>query len=134
MRFPFLQEVVKRMVDEEQILLDVMNRYASIDVPLGGFVELAPPLQPRYYSISSSNRVHPQHIHLTVGLTQHKTRAGRLHRGVCSDYLCNRGEVGDRVPIFVKNSLFKLPDSSHPIVMIAAGTGLAPFRVPMLSL
>lgn len=121
-------EVVKRMVDEEQILLDVMNRYASIDVPLGGFVELAPPLQPRYYSISSSDRVHPQHIHLTVGLTQHKTRAGRLHRGVCSDYLCNRGEVGDRVPIFVKNSLFKLPDSSHPIVMIAAGTGLAPFR------
>jgi sulfite reductase alpha subunit-like flavoprotein len=77
------------MVEEEQILLDVMKRYESIDIPLSSFVELAPPLQPRYYSISSSNRVRRlcsvmtvaretcELIHITTGLSTKHPPNGR---------------------------------------------------------
>jgi sulfite reductase alpha subunit-like flavoprotein len=48
--------------------------------------------------------------------------------GVCSSFLTTR-MVGDEVPVFVKQSLFRMPDDpTRPIVMIGAGTGCAPFR------
>jgi NADPH-ferrihemoprotein reductase len=123
------EEFTKALADNEATLLDVLHQFPSIEIPLHHFIDVAPPLLPRYYSISSSNLLYPRTIHLTVGLNQHQTPAGRLHRGVCSSYLCNQTLVNSKIPIFVKNSLFKLPaDSSRPILMIAAGTGLAPFR------
>lgn len=47
------------------------------------------PLQPRFYSISSSPLVHKGEMHLTVAVVQYKTEDGfgPIHYGVCSNYL-----------------------------------------------
>jgi hypothetical protein len=54
--------------------------------------------------------------------------SGRLHEGVASCWLA-RARPGDRVPLFLRRSSFKLPPSpAVPVVMVGPGTGLAPFR------
>ena len=54
-----------------------------------------------------------------------------MHEGRRSECgLADRSKAGDQVRLYVKpNRHFRLPtDASRPIVMIGAGTGVAPFR------
>lgn len=51
-------------------------------------------------------------------------------QGLCSSYLSERQDR-DVIPVFVKQSLFRLPpaaEQQRPVIMVAAGTGVAPFR------
>lgn len=86
-------------------------------------------MPPRLYSIASSLLAHPDEVHLTVGSVSYNAH-GRLRKGVCSTYLCQRIAVGDTVPVYTHgNKNFKLPvDGSTPIIMVGPGTGIAPFR------
>eukprot|EP00475_Leptophrys_vorax_P035715 TRINITY_DN5919_c0_g1_i1.p1 TRINITY_DN5919_c0_g1~~TRINITY_DN5919_c0_g1_i1.p1 ORF type:complete len:620 (-),score=164.24 TRINITY_DN5919_c0_g1_i1:103-1764(-) len=114
--------------ESRRIFLDVLQRLPSLHLPLEGLIDVLPLLQPRFYSISSSHLVHPEEIHLCVGLNKYITTQGRVHLGVCSHHVNNLKQQ-DRAPVFVKQSLFKLPkDPSQPVIMIAVGTGMAPFR------
>ena len=94
-------------------------------------VKLLSPLSPRYYSISSSARVQPNACSITVGALIGEARSGNgTYYGTCSNYLVEQHP--DRVVnAFVRDtsSSFRLPeDPNIPVVMIASGTGLAPFR------
>ena len=53
---------------------------------------------------------------------------GRLHKGLSSTYLKEK-LPGTRVPVFLRQSSFRLPsDTMVPLLMVGAGTGLAPYR------
>jgi len=55
--------------------------------------------------------------------------SARCFRGLCSTGLCTRIQPGEKLWIAARASSFRLPRrSTTPIVMIAAGTGLAPMR------
>lgn len=100
---------------------------------------IVPPLAHRLYSISSAP-VDPQApadtIELTVGqLTYESVESPTSRReerqGTASSFLCNPPGEGERsVAIRVVHPpRFSLPrDPGAPIVMFAAGTGIAPFR------
>jgi sulfite reductase (NADPH) flavoprotein alpha-component len=87
------------------------------------------PLAPRYYSIASSQKLVGEEAHLTIARVAYES-AGRARTGVASTLLADRRKAGDSVNVFVKpNPHFRLPkDSAAPIVMIGAGTGVAPYR------
>ena len=50
-------------------------------------MELLPRLQPRFYSISSSSRIHPDDIHITGVVVEYQTTTGRTNKGVCTTWL-----------------------------------------------
>lgn len=86
------------------------------------------PLSARQYSIASSESASPEEVHVLVKQVEYEYR-GRVHGGVCSSQL-SYAESGDFLNLSIKsNQNFKLPQNDETkVIMIGAGTGVAPFR------
>jgi len=91
------------------------------------FVKCLRKLQPRLYSIASSQKAHPEQVHLTVAAVRYESH-GRRREGVCSTFLSDRAGSGP-VPVFVHTAKhFRVPeDPSTHVIMVGPGTGIAPF-------
>ena len=113
---------------EGRDVVDLFQDYPA-KVNATQLVKLLRPLQPRYYSISSSPKAFPGELHLTVGVVNYKN-AGRLKQGTCSTFLSEVLVDDEHVPIFIEsNTEFRLPENDEtPIIMVGAGTGIAPYR------
>ncbi len=87
------------------------------------------PLPGRLYSVASSQRAHDGEAHLLIGAVRWNSH-GHDRKGVASSFFADRRKVGDTARIYVKpNRHFRLPeDQARPIIMIGAGTGIAPYR------
>lgn len=110
-------------------LIDFVTEYGPFDWTPQQFVEQLRAIPHRLYSIASSYTANPDEVHLTIGKVAYEAN-GRARTGVTSGQVAERLEIGDTVSIFTKeNPNFKLPqDADTPIIMIGAGTGVAPFR------
>ncbi len=112
-------------------LLDLLEEFPACELPFEVYLELLPPLRPRYYSISSSPLADEKTCSITVAVIASAARSGRgIFGGVCTNYL-RQQEKDSVIYAFVKDtkSAFRLPDDPlTPIIMIGPGTGLAPFR------
>jgi len=86
------------------------------------------PLAPRLYSIASSRKAVGEEAHLVVGHVEYEN-AGARRWGAASHYLATRIEEATASIFIEANERFRLPaDGSRDIIMIGAGTGIAPFR------
>ncbi|MBI1370276.1 MAG: sulfite reductase subunit alpha [Planctomycetes bacterium] len=110
-------------------LFDLVQEYKSVKVRPADLVATLPPLQPRLYSISSSQAACPNEVHLTVGVVRYELD-GRPRRGVASTFFADRVHLGDTSRIFIhKAHAFAPPaDGATPMIMVGPGTGIAPFR------
>ncbi|MED5371375.1 MAG: cytochrome P450 [Myxococcota bacterium] len=112
-------------------LLTLLARCPSVDLPPETLLGLLPPNRPRRYSISSSPLVDPQRCTLTVAHVSGPALSGQgEYEGVGSGTLA-RAQAGTRLLAAVRapHNPFHLPeDPRRPLLMIAAGTGMAPFR------
>nr|AJA40861.1 nitric oxide synthase egg isoform [Philanthus triangulum] len=112
-------------------LVEVLDEFPSVK-PFAPLLLLhLTPLQPRFYSISSSPDVHQGQIHLTVAIVQYKTQGGfgPVHYGVCSNYLREISD-GESLYVFVRSAPnFYMPvEIKAPMILVGPGTGIAPFR------
>lgn len=107
-------------------ILDLLEEFGSVRFTPEEFVGLLRKLQPRLYSIASSQKAHPHSIHLTVAIVRYLSH-DRLRRGVCSTFLAERAAM---IPLFIHSARhFHMPkDPDAPIIMVGPGTGIAPFR------
>lgn len=108
-------------------LLDVLHDFdPGKAVSITDLQAILANLTARAYSISSCGKTHPEYVDLCIRQVQYQL-ANRQYYGTASDHLTQR-QVGDFVHIFAKsNPHFHLPDNDKPIVMIGAGTGIAPY-------
>jgi sulfite reductase (NADPH) flavoprotein alpha-component len=108
---------------------DLLTEFPSEQLTAQALADVLRPLPSRAYSIASSLLAHPEEVHLTVGAVRYEA-FGRQKHGVCSSFLADRVAVGDTARVYVQqNEYFRLPQNGETdIIMIGAGTGIAPFR------
>ncbi|MDW3990693.1 assimilatory sulfite reductase (NADPH) flavoprotein subunit [Staphylococcus saprophyticus] len=110
-------------------VIDLIRDFTPVALEPNMLPQLLRKLPPREYSIASSNKVNPNSVHITVRVVKYEAHR-RERFGVCSVQLADRTSVGDKLPVYLKkNPNFKFPyDTETPIIMIGAGTGIAPYR------
>ena len=111
-------------------------------IPFSFMIENIPRLRPRYYSISSSSVLAPKRPSITAIVARNDLKDVQF-RGVTSNYLLSshyqdstydllgpRKALKDRkLYIHLRKSKFRLPQRLETdVIMICAGTGIAPFR------
>ena len=74
-------------------VLDLLEEYPACQLPFNAYLEMLPPLRPRYYSISSSPLHDARRCSITVAVVAGAARSGRgAFEGVCSNHLLRHGE------------------------------------------
>jgi len=120
------------IVNDCRHVTHILEDLPSCKPAIDHLLELLPRLQPRFYSISSSAKVHKDTVHVTAVVIEYETPTGRKNNGVCTKWMqpmIPGDDMVHKVPIYVRRSQFRLPNRVQtPVIMIGPGTGLAPFR------
>ena len=146
-----------QVLSEGRLTLKDFMELFPCDIDLGTFVQICQRQKNRPYTIASSSKEDSTRIGICVSMVQEAlkplpdvftelkskgfhvpqaaaylqrlTSTERTFRGLCSEMLCTRTGNGARLWIAARPSSFRLPKrTTTPIVMLGAGTGLAPFR------
>lgn len=116
-------------------VLQLLQRYPSIALPLKQLASMLPPIRPRQYSRSSSPRACPTSLTITWSFITHAAPEAFPGQdptpGLASHFLANH-KAGDALSCSVRpgQPRFSPPTDpiSTPTIMICAGAGLAPSR------
>lgn len=130
----FQSEITEKRIS----LLDLLERHPTLPLPLNAFIASLISMRVRQYSISSSPMSHPSHLTLTYAvlnapsLSSPSSGNSSRHIGVASNYMSSL-QPGDIIHVATRpssNPSFRLPTDPEniPIIMVAAGAGIAPFR------
>ncbi len=112
-------------------IIDIIRTYPLKGLEPQRFIDGLRPLQPRLYSIASSLSICSDEAHITVAPVRYKLH-GEIRSGVASGHLADRAKPDSILPVYIQsNPHFRLPASDEPIIMIGAGTGVAPYRAFM---
>lgn len=118
-----------RFIAEHRTLLDLQRGFPQVkQLELGQFLAVVTVMQPRRYSIASTTSVQRNIASITVGVVNDIVN-GKSYSGLASSYL-SRSQVNStaRVSFRSAKNTFNLPENHKiPLILIAAGTGLAPF-------
>jgi cytochrome P450 / NADPH-cytochrome P450 reductase len=113
-------------------VLRLLDEFPSCSLNIFEFLQVAQPLRPRYYSTSSSPRIHGDRVaHVTVGLEASLVPGmpGAGFRGMSSHYMHTLRE-GDRLNVFHDSAdgFHLQKDVTKPMIFVSIGTGFAPMR------
>ncbi|KAF8933252.1 hypothetical protein BGZ47_010954 [Haplosporangium gracile] len=118
----------KDRVDETLTHADILREFPSAHPSIPQLINMLPAIKPRHYSIASSQKAHPNSVHLLIVAVEWTAPSGKARFGQCTRYLTSLS-VGDNVTVSIKPSVMTLPPSPHqPVIMAGLGTGMAPFR------
>ena len=86
-------------------------------------------LSVRYSLASAPTAKNKDYVDLVLSIVQYEKPTGVIRKGLCSNYL-KEAKIGSTVACIHRpiHTLVKPLASGKPIVMIAAGSGIAPFR------
>jgi cytochrome P450/NADPH-cytochrome P450 reductase len=119
----FAAEITEKRIS----ILDLLERFPSVQLPLPLFLRMNPPMRVRQYSISSSPLWNPNNVTLTYAVVDQPALSGQgRFVGVATNYLSSLAP-GDKLQVSVRSShqAFHVPKDGKnvPIIMVAAGTG-----------
>lgn len=147
----FSKVVSSQFLDLARLVETINPNNPVCTIPFAILLEGVRSLQPRYYSISSSSLIQKDEVAITA-VVESARFSERWFKGVATNYLlglkrrkhgekslsgefsytfsgrgCNQD--GLSVAAYIRRSDFRLPtDITRPVIMVGAGTGIAPFR------
>ena len=116
--------------DSQQSVIDILEAHPELSLPFAVYLSMLPPMRIRQYSISSSPLADPSIASITFSLATDSDPEMTSHPGVATHYLKSL-QAGSIVQVSIRKSpaSFHPPiDPQTPIIMMCAGTGIAPFR------
>ncbi|VEU22280.1 DEKNAAC103279 [Brettanomyces naardenensis] len=111
-------------------ILEVIQEFSSLKIPVDYILDVFPVIKPRLFSISSRSprRDERQELELTIAIVEYKTIIRRLRRGLCTRWIKGLA-AGDRIIGNLEYNKVKYGDNEEdPIVMACTGTGIAPVK------
>lgn len=129
-------EELGKLLNDEKLLDEYLYGHDLLDLledfpfawNVNKLAEILRQMPPRLYSVSSSQDIVGDEIHAIVSVVRYE-RKNRLRNGACSSHLADNIEIDDQIPVYIeKNPLFKLPPNGSKLIMVGAGTGVAPYR------
>lgn len=125
-----LNELIDYVNRPKRTILEVMADFPNTTpyVPFEYLFDLIPAISWRSYSIASTPLESPNTISILYAVVNYRTRLKKPRLGQCTNWMVKQQPYTSCLSIFLRSSTFKLPPDEFPIIMIAAGTGVAPFR------
>lgn len=125
-----LVEQEKEKIIAEYELLQFLQEHVGGGVSLHDIAQYMPPLRPRLYSIASGPSLSQNRLELIVARVVYEM-GQKVRRGVCSHFLIEESCLNSfEISFFHQPSRhFIFPkEEASSLIMIGAGTGIAPFR------
>jgi sulfite reductase (NADPH) flavoprotein alpha-component len=128
-------ENLKRLLEDNEKLHSYLMQADVYDmicdypylIDANSLAQILTKIQSREYSISSSIKSSPDEVHLTVKQFNYSV-FDRDRIGACSSYINKGLQMESELKIqIIPNDEFRLPEDDSPIIMIGAGTGIAPY-------
>lgn len=123
-------DVKKVSQNEVWTVIRILNeKFHNISkyISFSDLIQLLPKQKSRAYSICSSPLEDPKTISVVISRVD--------DRALASVYLSEIVKPNELVSVSLKQGSFRLPNlTSQPVIMIAVGTGIAPFRAFMVEL
>ena len=113
--------------NEEPTLCDALREFPSVRISSAELIGRLTVIQNRLYSIASAPS--KSQASLVIGVVEYSTPMGSPKVGLCTGEFLE-AKLGTKFPGFIRPAVgFSLiEDHSKPIIMIGAGSGIAPFR------
>ncbi|TGZ82373.1 riboflavin synthase domain-like protein [Ascodesmis nigricans] len=126
----WIEELWDYTTRPRRTLLEVLQEFSGVSIPLDRLLELVPRLRMRQFSIANAPPVGNQKfVDLLVAIVKYKTIIKSPRQGVCTRWLATL-KPGDEVSVVLTKGSLGTPSHNvaQPAVMIAPGTGIAPVR------
>ncbi len=110
-------------------LWDLFEKFSNIKIQEQEIASKLLFLIPRLYSISSSKKMYPDEIQLTIAHVTYDL-SGIKRNGVCTEFVCHLAEINKtKLAVYVQPSHgFTLTqDKNASIIMVGPGVGIAPY-------
>ena len=119
-------------------IIDLLKEFPTIQVGSADLAARLPNIQPRFYSVASSldykNKGKSSEgtlVDLFFNVDNYQGPKGEIRTGFCSSFLQDLKD-GDEIAVYLRTAeTFHLPNgdlSEIPLILIASGSGIAPFR------
>ena len=103
-----------------------LEDFPSVTVDSAQLLSQLPLMRRRTFSVASDGT--EKKVTLVVGIVEYRTPNGEPKEGLLTGHFLKMSP-GSVIPGFLRKTDYRLPeDMSRPVIMIGAGTGIAPFK------
>jgi sulfite reductase alpha subunit-like flavoprotein len=137
----YIDELYDYTTRPRRSILEVLQEFTSVKIPLKWICSVFPTLRGRQFSIASGGALkHPSAVRssaeeettiveLLIAIIKYRTIIKKIRQGVCTRYLASLAP-GTTLPVLLQRGGLNITkeDLLRPVILIGPGTGVAPMR------